>query len=206
MLFMVVFIALGLLWDFISSMLVWPDFQVVVLWLCGASAVIALAYSGRFAITEHKHITSSKGIAQLADEDLKNGLAVVEHLEVTAVVEVAEEDDEGAGFLLELRDGRVLFLVGQHLYPYSLDAEPEEKAEAEGNIFPSDKMDFIYAPRSGVVLDVKGTGTYLKPRSWVKWQGDGPRSKPYHGPIPDTFNDGPLEELVKRAGFIEEAV
>jgi hypothetical protein len=206
MLFMAVCLALGLLWDFISWMLVWPNFEVVKWWICGASAVISSAYSGGFAITEHKYITSNKGIYQLADEDLKNGFAAIEHLEVIAVVEVVEEDDEGAGFLLELRDGRVLFLIGQHLYPYSLDAEPEEKAEAEGNIFPSNKIDFVYAPRSGVVLDAKGTGTYLKPRSRVKWQGDGPRSKPYHGPLHDSFNNGPLADLIKRTGFVEEAV
>lgn len=206
MLFMAVFLTLGLLWDFVSSMLVWPDFEAVKWWLCGASAIISLVFSGRFAVTEHRHIASSKGNAALADEDLKNGIAVVEHLEVVAVVEVAEEDDEGAGFLLELRDGRVLFLVGQDLYPHSLDAEPKEKADLEGNTFPSSTMDFIYAPRSGVVLDKKGTGTYLKPRSWVKWQGDGPRSTPYRGPFPDRFNDGPLEDLIERAGFIEKAV
>ncbi len=201
-LFWVAFIALSLLCDFISWMFAWPDFEISMWWLCGVSAVIALGYS----VAEYRYSRSNEGVFKPTDGDLENGIAVAEHHEVVAVVEVEEEDDEGAGFLLELQDGRVLFLIGQHLYPYSLAAEPEEKMEADGHFFPSDKVEVVYAPLSGIVLDAKGTGAYLRPRSLVKWQGDGPRSQPYHGPIHDSFNEGPLKDLIERTGFIEEVV
>ncbi|MCV6824076.1 MULTISPECIES: hypothetical protein [Halocynthiibacter] len=202
-LFFTIFVALGLLCDFTAWMFAWPDFEVVKWWLCGASAVLSLAYSGNWALQEHKYIKARTGISALADQDLQNGFAAIERLEVAAVVEVEEEEDEGAGFLLELRDGRVLFLVGQDLDFHSLHVEPDAENEVAGDIFPSDKVDFVYAPKSGVRLDVIGTGSYLKPRSWVKRRVGRTRSSSHADPMPDSFNDGPLEDVLKRYGFVE---
>lgn len=206
MLFAALFVAVGFLWDLWSRYVSGPDLEELKWWFFGASALASLGISGRWALAEHKLITSATGVAVLVDEDLKSGVATVERLEVITVSEVEEVDDEGAGFLLELKDSRVLFLLGQHLYPFSLSADSEEKAEAEGNVFPSDKLDLVYAPRSGVVLDVVGKGSYLKPRSWARWQGGGPRAEPYKGPVPDSFNEGPLDELIERCGFLEVPV
>lgn len=206
MMFAALVVAVGLLWDFLSWLFSWPGFEAVKWWLFGSSALASFGVTGRWAYEEQKLIRSTKGLAALADEDLKNGIAVVEHLDVVAVSEVEEVEDEGAGFLMELKDGRVLFLLGQHLYPFSLNADSKERAEAKGNVFPSNKLDFSYAPKSGLVLDAAGKGSYLRPRSWARWQGDGPRSKHYNGPIPDSFNEGPLDELMERCGFLEVPV
>lgn len=198
--------ATGLFWWFGSWMFEWPDFEVVKRWLLGVSGLISAAYTFTLFVKENRSVTEQNGYFQRVDEDIKNGFVVIERLEVYEVVEVEEYDDEGAGFLLALRDGRVLFLIGQHLYPFSLAAEAEERAEVENEIFPSDIVAVTYAPRSGIILASKGVGAYLRPRGWLRWQGKGPRSSYYEGPLPDSFEDGPLDAVIERAGFIEEAV
>lgn len=204
MLMFVTFSILSFGWTFAAPLFDWPDFQTIKWKFLIVCAALSLLITGIIELKEHRRLTNSGESPKLTDEDLHKGMAAVEQLDVEEVVEINERDDEGAGFLLSLKDGRVLCLIGQDLYPYSFDADPELSSEGDAGIFPSDKIEFVYAPRSGIVLSVMGKGRYLKPKSIVTWPEKRPRAKLYVGPIPDSFNEGPLEELISRTGFIEE--
>jgi hypothetical protein len=56
----------------------------------------------------------------------KLGLLITEEFSVRRTFEVAEFEDEGLHFFLELNDGRVLFMNGQYLYDYQEIADDEE--------------------------------------------------------------------------------
>ena len=69
-------------------------------------------------------------------------------------VEITEFEDEGMHFLLELLDGRVLYLNGQNLY---------DLAEGETPVFPSTALQLKRVTDSGFVTSVTPTGSYLAP-------------------------------------------
>jgi hypothetical protein len=86
--------------------------------------------------------------------DAERGAAEVTRYEVTDAIQVEEFEDEGSNCFLRLRDGRVLFLSGQHL----------EDAEA-ARTFPATAVEVSRSPLGRIVLDVKGSGEYLAPTS-----------------------------------------
>lgn len=52
---------------------------------------------------------------------LENGNVFVKRVSATAVIEIVEFDDEGAGYLYDVGDGKILFLKGQRFYPVNDD-------------------------------------------------------------------------------------
>jgi hypothetical protein len=65
---------------------------------------------------------------------------------------VQELEDEGTHWFLRLRDGRVLFVSGQHL-----------AALAEARTFPASAVEVSRSPLGRVVVGVEGDGAHLPP-------------------------------------------
>jgi len=84
--------------------------------------------------------------------DVAAGVAEVTRYEVVEALQVEEYEDEGEGFFLGLRDGRVLFLDGW------LTADLEQAQQ-----FPSTALEVSRALSTRLVLDVTPCGTYLPP-------------------------------------------
>jgi hypothetical protein len=96
---------------------------------------------------------SSRGVfteAQLEAE----GKIRKEEVRCRRAVEIAEFEDEGMHFLLELIDGRVLYLCGQHLYDLTEEKSP---------VFPSTSLQLKRVINGGFVTSVTSTGSYLAP-------------------------------------------
>jgi len=77
-----------------------------------------------------------------------------EEVQCQRCVEITEFEDEGMHFLLELLDGRVLYLSGQNLYDLTEEPRP---------IFPSTSIQLKRVADSGLVTSVTPTGSYLAP-------------------------------------------
>lgn len=138
-------------------------------------------------------------------QDLKDGFVKVEVLNVLKAVEIAEYEDEGAGFFLELEDGRVLCAIGQDLYDYAYDAEtqPEEGIEDMRHLFPQTKIEYRYAPESGIRLGVWGVGEPLAASAIVKshkgfFQKEKGGAQYYAGPEDGKFYEGTLEDVLNQ--------
>jgi len=70
---------------------------------------------------------------------------------------VAEFEDEGPAYFVELEDGSVLFLVGQYL------EEHEPKGEARPRRFPCSEFTVHRDPDEGYVVEVTCGGSVLEP-------------------------------------------
>ena len=144
--------------------------------LVSVGALGGLTLAGRNLF--HSHGGSDQFLEKLRlayQRDLEVGEAEIWHCEVSRVVQLEEQEDEGPGFFLELAPGQVLFLQGQHLYDlvgdeFGLDDEaevseshyenssvwpplPRASASLDNRVFPCRQLDLVYAPNSRVSLD-----------------------------------------------------
>jgi hypothetical protein len=74
--------------------------------------------------------------------------------------EVAELEDEGMHYYIELEDGAVLFLSGQYLYDYAPDDEWRHPAARR---FPCTEFTVTRDRRHGYVVDIACRGAVLAP-------------------------------------------
>lgn len=201
----IIFGVLSCLWVLASFLFGWPEFETFkwqIALVSGATTLVVIVWFSWKAIRE---VRSPSSAWADADKDLRDGVAATETLKVVEAVEIEELDDEGAGFLLSLSDGRVLCVIGQEFYPYAHDPKPDPDLleDWQEPTFPHDLVEYIYAPKSGIMLGIKGVGSFLEPRSRVRWISKGPRAKPYTGPPLDSFSDGPINDLILRSPFEE---
>jgi len=103
--------------------------------------------------------------------DASQGFAHVLEFDIVRAVEIEEYEDEGAGFFLELTDGRVLCLISQDLYDYASDIDIEEGEVDFRGKFPQTRIRYRYAPLSGTCLDLAGIGESLRTLGKVKTTG-----------------------------------
>jgi len=194
---MMLYAGIFLAWKLVSRVVTLPDVNEVAPTLLLAITAVVLVLGLLVLKREYGQIKSPGSYSSNIDADLRAGVAVVEVLDVDEVYEIEEVEDEGPGFLMSLRDGRVLFLVDQDFCPYSLRAGAHEKEFAE-TVFPNRKVEHTYAPNSGVVFSTKGLGDYLKPKAVLQW----PEPKAMLA-LSDGFMDGPLDDIVRRIGFVQ---
>ena len=144
--------------------------------LVSVGALGGLILAGRDLF--HSHGEGDRFLEKLRlayQRDLEVGEAEVWHCEVSRVVQLEEQEDEGPGFFLELAPGQALFLQGQYLYDLVGDefgsedeAEVSESrhenssvwpppsrasASPDNRVFPCRQFDLVYAPNSRVPLD-----------------------------------------------------
>jgi hypothetical protein len=118
----------------------------------GFGVVAGLIAARVFSRTRRRFAEISDAAA--VKSDLAGGVASESACAVAEAVRVAELGDEGSNYYLKLADGRVMFASGQYLQDF------EEKQQ-----FPSTRIVFVRAPRSGTLLDLRCEGTYLAPRA-----------------------------------------
>ncbi len=100
-----------------------------------------------------RHLPSSRGV--FTEEQLEaEGKIHKEEVQCRRAVEITEFEDEGMHFLMELLDGRVLYLTGQNLYDLTAEKAP---------VFPSTSLQLKRVIDSGFVTSVTPTGSYLAP-------------------------------------------
>jgi hypothetical protein len=188
------------IWKWLSP---WYDAQIdqgpfiLLAWVLGA-AVLAIAVLP----AELRGMSKQKKEAQAFLADAANGFAHVTRLRVQRVVEIVEYEDEGAGFLLEMPDSKVLCLISQDLYDFVEDTSLEDGVPDRRGEFPQDRIMLRVAPQSGWLLDIKGCGQSLRPfakvrtsrRQFVKDKATGKTS--YIGPVDMTTCDGPVDALL----------
>lgn len=128
-------------------------------------------------------------------------------LDIARAVEIEEYEDEGAGFFLELADGRVLCLISQDLYEFASDFDPEDDDEDRRGEFPQTRIRYRYAPNSGMLLDLTGIGEPLRPIGKIKTTGRFFRKdketgqRTYTGPEDGMVYEGPLEASLAAFGY-----
>jgi hypothetical protein len=130
-------------------------------------------------------------------DDLDAGVTHVQKYNVLRAVEIVEREDEGAGFFLELKDGRVLCIIGQDLYDYATEENTEEGQPHRLHKFPQTQIEYRFAPKSKTRLSISGIGQTLRPYGWVVYKN----GRGQFGPEDGFFYEGPLEAVLKKFNF-----
>jgi len=164
------------------------------LWFAGAVGLyVAIAFIRSIGWADTK--------AREIRQDIESGNAHVVELDLERAVEIEEYEDEGAGFFLEMSDGRVLCLISQDLYDYATDIDIEKGGEDLRDQFPQTRIRYRYAPQSGICLDLTGVGKPLRPFGKVKTTGRFFKNRTYTGPEDGMVYEGPLEATLATFGY-----
>jgi hypothetical protein len=103
---------------------------------------------------------SSKPTENFTIEEMEQrGLLLREQHEAARAFQVEEFEDEGCQYIIELKNGAVLYLCGQYLYDY----EPMEGARKQARKFPCTEFTVLRDKRHGWVVDVVCGGKVLEP-------------------------------------------
>lgn len=90
------------------------------------------------------------------------GLLQREAFQATRAFAVAEFEDEGSHYFIELDDGRVLYLGGQYLYDFEpLEADDGEPEQLRS--FPCTQFEVLRHRQAGYVVDIVCRGQVLEP-------------------------------------------
>ncbi|MBA4043685.1 MAG: hypothetical protein C0471_04600 [Erythrobacter sp.] len=176
-------------------------------WILLTAVAIGAWASRSIWVLAYKALRPSRDAETPFERDLAGGVAKVLTADVLRVVEIEEYEDEGEGFLLELGDGRVLAVVSQNFYEFTHDFEIEESEEDNRDAFPQTRIEYRYAPHSGLHLGIRGVGEPLRPLGLVKTDSHhfvrsgrkGPRR--FIGAEDGAFYDGTLEEVLARLKY-----
>ena len=180
--------------------------KTTIVWIAVLSSVATLWLTRRMIRETYEYWRNDNELDDYG-RDLANGIARRLRVDVTRYVEIEEFEDEGAGFLIELDDSRVLALVSQDLYEFTEDFEWEEFGEDRRDEFPQTRIEYLYAPLSGLPLDFCGIGETLKPIGKVRTAEHHFVKKPNKGESDflaaehGTFYDGSLEEVMERLQY-----
>jgi hypothetical protein len=85
-------------------------------------------------------------------QDIVNGVADVDHFEITESIELEEYEDLGPAYFVRTKEGAVYFFMGQYLYDLVDDRQ-----------FPCTEFETVRAPLSGVLLDFVCSGKSIVP-------------------------------------------
>jgi len=95
-----------------------------------------------------------QSLQELIEELKQNDLLVSTRFQAKRAFQVAEAEDEGPHYFIELEDGYVLYLNGQYLYIYDID-------ETGGAIFPCTDFTIRRHRTEGYVVDIVCAGRAL---------------------------------------------
>jgi hypothetical protein len=128
------------------ALLVWP-------WDRGIASLVPILAG--LVVAGVVHFRSRGRSARVAltsalQRELAQGTVEVTTYEVVDAINVEEFEDEGSMYYLKLRDGRILFIAGQHLYDF------EEKRR-----FPNTKFQVVRTPRTRELLGFVCLGDYV---------------------------------------------
>jgi ribosomal protein S18 acetylase RimI-like enzyme len=102
---------------------------------------------------------SQSGYAQELE---RKGLLVSTSYRARRAFQVAEFEDEGSSYFIELENGAVLYLCGQYLYEYEpTDDDPELK---QGRRFPCAEFTIRRRRQKGFIVDILCGGMVIEPQ------------------------------------------
>ena len=124
----------------------------------------------------------------------KEGLLERERFRAVRAFQVEMFEDEGSQYFIELEDKRVLFLVGQYLYPYEPWGPdgPGDDVPSNPRTFPCVEFELIRHRIENYVLDVACLGAVIEPECMAPSYGDVEQFPPEDGTI---FTDHSYDEI-----------
>jgi len=128
------------------ALLLWP-------WDRGVRSLVPVAVglvAAGFVHHRNRASSSRPGWTGALQRELAEGNAEVTTYEAVDAISVEEQEDEGSMYYLKLRDGRIVFIAGQHLY----------ELEEEGR-FPNTKFQAVRTPRTRHLLGFVCLGDYF---------------------------------------------
>lgn len=170
------------------------------------SAIVSVAFS-LWCLRSLFHSRSRLGgLSASTERDLVNGIALVSTFDVIRAVEIEEFEDEGAGFFLELSNGKTLCVIGQDLYDFSQFIELDEDEEDLRDQFPQTRIEYRSAPLSGIRLGIKGVGNPLRPFGLAKATKKYGGGMNFSGPTDGEIYDSPIEGILKKFSYTLEVI
>lgn len=104
---------------------------------------------------------SRKTLAEQISELEGQGRLVRQQFQALRAFGVAEFEDEGLHYFIELLDGRVLFLSGQYLYDFEPISDDPELNQLRQ--FPCTEFEVLRHKDAGYVIDINCAGTVFEP-------------------------------------------
>jgi hypothetical protein len=135
-----------------------------VLVVCGA--VVGFFAGLRSLLRERRSWSEQESLRRtLYQQDLTDGRVTVLHCIVLNAIEFLDVE-EAPSYFLDVGEGQVLFLNGQHL-----NLSPGETEDAEP-AFPCTVFNMVQAPHSKLILDVEYLGKPLLPSRTLDPEGE----------------------------------
>lgn len=191
-----IFLALAV-WEWLANPLHKPGLSPTVdtcLTFCLVGGLLgAILYGRREYQKDREARREAEKMGQVYQQDLEAGESEVWHCDVSRVVQLVEQEDEGPGFFLELAPGQALFLQGHYFYDFlgndfGLQDEeevskpqsdepgiwpppPRTGSSSSQRVFPCRQFDLVYAPNSRMPLaDLVCWGERFE--KWPKYSPD----------------------------------
>jgi len=137
-----------------SSLLAGPVIGVLFLLLCVVALIVFNPPGSPWLVSDPEAY-----IRELEEK----GLLAATDFRATRAFEVAEYEDEGSHYFIELEDGAVLYLNGQYLYDYEpVEDDPELNQPRQ---FPCTDFTIRRHRKQGFVVDVICRGHVLEPET-----------------------------------------
>lgn len=127
-----------------------PSFAPILLFVVLQGLIVALAY-----------FLFNPGFPSIEELESR-GLVEETHYRAKRAFGIEDYNDEGPHYVVELEDGRVLYLVGQYLYEYEPITDDSEPDLNEPRKFPCTEFVLFRHKQKGHVLDLKCGGQVLE--------------------------------------------
>jgi len=135
---------------------------VVAIACLGMIVLSLVLFAGRWSRSGTEEEQQAKRAADRLQLE-RTGLLVPEPYKATRAFQVAELEDEGSHYFIELEDGSVLFLSGQYLYEY----EPRTRRGKleRPRTFPCTQFALRRHRNMGHLVDIECSGPVLEPEA-----------------------------------------
>jgi hypothetical protein len=126
-----------------------------------AWTIVLLFLSTRVFQSRDSNLFGTVSIEQQARELEAQGLLESANFRATRAFGVAEVEDEGLHYFIELENGGVLYLSGQYLYDYEpIDDDPDLN---QPRSFPCTEFTIRRHKKEGFVVDIARSGRVIEP-------------------------------------------
>ena len=126
-----------------------------------AWTIVLLFLSTRLFQSRDSNLFGTVSLEQQARELEAQGLLESAHFRATRAFGVAEVEDEGLHYFIELENGGVLYLSGQYLYDYEpIDDDPDLN---QARSFPCTEFTIRRHKKEGFVVDIARSGRVIEP-------------------------------------------
>jgi hypothetical protein len=187
------YLILGILWK-AAAPASWKESGVIGLLMFVLPIVIWIGVLVYAFTSRRRRPPDAPDPRRQIEQDLSGGVAKIHRFRATAVLLAYDGDRSNRTYFVRLDDGRILFLASWKPPRYE---DPEMSFLPDERGFPSAAFEIATGPGSLFILNVVGSGEYLRPQDEFEL-GDGPESSPRLQS--GSFVQGPWEEIRKTYG------